>query len=66
MATVQRGKRISNDVNDNKTIVWSGQDKTLARIESAPLSDQDVNDLVDFLKSLSSDSLLARSKSGAP
>jgi cytochrome c peroxidase len=65
MATVQRGKRISNDVNDNKTIVWSGQDKTLARIESAPLSDQDVNDIVEFLKSLSSDSLLARSKSGA-
>ena len=65
MATVQRGKRISNDVNDNKTIVWSGQDKTLARIESAPLSDRDVNDLVEFLKSLSSDSLLARSKSGA-
>jgi cytochrome c peroxidase len=66
MATVQRGKRISNDVNDNKTIVWSGQDKTLARIESAPLSDRDVNDIVEFLKSLSSDSLLARSKSGAP
>lgn len=65
MATVQRGKRISNDVNDNKTIVWSGQEKTLVRIESAPLSDQDVNDIVEFLKSLSSDSLLARSKSGA-
>jgi cytochrome c peroxidase len=65
MATVQRGKRISNDVNDNKTIVWSGQDKTLARIEAAPLSDQDVNDIVEFLKSLSSDSLLAHSKSGA-
>jgi cytochrome c peroxidase len=64
MATVQRGKRISNDVNDNKTIVWSGQDRTLARIESAPLSDRDVNDIVEFLKSLSSDSLAARRKSG--
>jgi len=64
MATVQRGKRVSNDANDNQTIIWSSQDRTLARIESAPLSDRDVNDIVAFLKSLSSDSLLARSKSG--
>jgi len=63
MATVQRGKRLSNDINDNKTIVWSGQEKTLARIEAAPLSDRDVADIVEFLKSLSSDRLLARSKS---
>ncbi len=64
MATVQRGKRLSNDVNDNKTIIWSSQDRTLARVESAPLSDRDVEDIVAFLKSLSSDALLARSKAG--
>ena len=64
MATVQRGKRLSNDVNDNKTIIWSSQDRTLARVESAPLSDRDVDDIVAFLKSLSSDALLARSKAG--
>ncbi len=62
MATVQRGKRLSNDANDNKTIIWSSRDKTIARIEAAPLSDRDVNDIVEFLKSLSSDALLARSK----
>ncbi len=62
MATVQRGKRISNDINDNKTIVWSNQDKTLARLEAAPLSEHDVSDIVEFLKALSSDALLARSK----
>jgi cytochrome c peroxidase len=62
MATVQRGKRISNDASDNKTIIWSSRDKTIERVESAPLSDRDVNDIVEFLKSLSSDSLRARSK----
>lgn len=65
MATVQRGKRISNDANDNMTVIWSRQDKTIARIESVPLSDRDVNDIVEFLKSLSSDALAARNKSGA-
>jgi cytochrome c peroxidase len=63
MATVQRGKRISNDANDNKTIVWSSRDQTLMRIEAAPLNDRDVDDIVAFLKSLSSDSILARGKS---
>jgi len=63
MATVQRGKRVSNDANDNKTIVWSSQDKTISRIEAAPLSDRDVGDIVAFLQSLSSDKLLARSRS---
>jgi cytochrome c peroxidase len=62
MATMQRGKRISNDLNDNKTIVWSNREKTLARLEAAPLSDGDVNDIVEFLKALSSDKLSARSK----
>jgi cytochrome c peroxidase len=62
MATVQRGKRVSNDANDNKTIVWSSREKTISRIESTPLSDRDVDDIVAFLKSLSSDALLARSK----
>ncbi|MBI5889202.1 MAG: c-type cytochrome [Nitrosomonadales bacterium] len=65
MATVQRGKRVSNDANDNQTIIWSSRDRTLARIESAPLSDRDVDDIVVFLQALSSDRLLARSKSGA-
>jgi cytochrome c peroxidase len=66
MATVQRGKRISNDAKDTETIVWSQQEKTIARLEAAPLSERDVQDIVEFLKSLSSDSLAARRKAGAP
>lgn len=62
MATVQRGKTISNDGQGYKTIVWSAQDKTISRVESVPLSDRDVDDIVAFLKSLTSDSLLERSK----
>jgi len=64
MATVQRGKTISND--GDRTIVWSKQNRTISRIDSVALSDRDVDDIVAFLKSLSSDSLSARSKSGAP
>lgn len=62
MATVQRGKRIGDDLNDKQTLIWSNRDKTLARIEAAPLSERDVADIVEFLKSLSSDTLRARSR----
>ena len=64
MATMERGKTIGNDINDNKTMVWSKQDRTITRMESASLSEHDVDDIVEFLKSLSSDSLSARCKSG--
>lgn len=64
MATVQRGKRISNDPYGNRTIVWSKQDRTIARIGAVPLSDRDVDDIVAFLESLSSESLARRLKSG--
>jgi cytochrome c peroxidase len=64
MATVQRGKMIGND--GYRTVVWSKQDRTISRIDSVALSDRDVDDIVAFLKSLSSDSLSARNRSGAP
>ena len=66
MATVQRGKRVSNDLNGSRNVVWSKQDRTISRIESAPLSDRDVDDIVAFLKSLSSQSLTSRGRSGVP
>ena len=62
MATVQRGRKIGNDVNGNRRIVWSKQDRTISRIGPVPLSERDVQDIVAFLKSLSSDSLLARGR----
>jgi cytochrome c peroxidase len=63
MATVQRGRRIGNDAS--QAVVWSKQDRTITRIDFATLSDRDVDDIVAFLKSLSSDALAAR-KSGKP
>ncbi len=65
MATGQRGKRISNDVDGNRSVVWSKQNRTISRVESVALSDRDVDDIVAFLKSLSSESLSARSRSKA-
>jgi len=64
MATAQRGKRLGNDSKGGRIIVWSRPNRTISRIESVPLSDRDVDDIVAFLKSLSSDSLAARSSSG--
>ncbi|HCI13058.1 MAG TPA: hypothetical protein DFK12_03630 [Gallionellaceae bacterium] len=62
MATVQRGREIGNDANGNRRIVWSKQDRTIARVGSAPLSESDVDDIVEFLKSLSSESLALRNR----
>jgi len=64
MATGQRGKRISNDVDGSRSVVWSKQNRTISRVESVSLSDRDVDDIVAFLKSLSSESLAARSRPG--
>lgn len=62
MATGQRGKKLANDVGSHRTIIWSKQSRTISRVESVPLSDRDVDDIVAFLNSLSSDKLSARSK----
>jgi cytochrome c peroxidase len=61
MATVQRGKRIGNDAGE-RTVVWSKRERTISRVETVPLSERDVDDIVAFLKSLSSDTLSARGK----
>jgi cytochrome c peroxidase len=58
MATVQRGKRIGG--SSERTVIWSQQDRTISRVETAALSDRKVSDIVAFLESLSSDMLLAR------
>ena len=62
MATVQRGKRISKRSKGFKTVAYQGE--TPAHAGSATLSERDVDDIVAFLQSLSSDRLLARSKAG--
>jgi cytochrome c peroxidase len=64
MATVQRGRRIGNE--GGRTVVWSKQDRTITRIDNAVLSERDVEDIVAFLKSLSSDALVARGRAAKP
>ena len=66
MATVQRGKRVDKDNKETKAIVWSKRDRTISRVDSETLSERDVGDIVAFLKSLSSDTLVARNKSAVP
>ncbi len=62
MATVQRGRQIGDDANGSRRIVWSKQDRTISRTGTAPLSERDVDDIVAFLESLSSESLSSRSR----
>jgi cytochrome c peroxidase len=64
MATVQRGKRIVSRTNGYKTAAWTSRGNPLVRVDTGTLSERDVNDIVAFLQSLSSDRLLARSKAG--
>lgn len=64
MATVQRGRHIGNE--GGRAVVWSKQDRTITRIEKAILSDRDVDDIVAFLKSLSSDALAGRGRAAKP
>lgn len=64
MATVQRGRHIGNE--GGRTVVWSKQDRTITRSDKAVLSDRDVDDIVAFLKSLSSDALAARGRAAKP
>lgn len=61
MATVQRGRKVGNDAGERR-IVWSKQDRTITRAGPAPLSERDVDDIVAFLESLSSEPLAARSR----
>jgi cytochrome c peroxidase len=57
MATVQRGRRIGDDA---RRVVWSQRNRTITRVGTAPLSERDVDDIVAFLESLSSESLSRR------
>lgn len=60
MATVQRGRQVVAAGGDLRRVVWSAQDRTIARAGPEPLSERDVRDVVAFLESLSSEALAAR------
>ncbi|MFH2133984.1 MAG: cytochrome c peroxidase [Pseudomonadota bacterium] len=60
MATVQRGRQVVADGGGLRRVEWSARDKTITRVGPEPLSERDVQDVVAFLNSLSSESLAAR------
>ena len=59
MASTQLGR-------SGKRLAWLNDDKALAGVDRSPLSDRDVADIVAFLESLSSDSLVARRQQRQP
>jgi cytochrome c peroxidase len=60
MATAQRGKTLGD--SGYRSVVWSKQDRTISRVENVTLSERDVDDIVAFLRALSSDRLAARNR----
>jgi len=65
MASAQLGATVGANAAPPRSVVWSPQERVFKRIERRTLSDQDVEDIVAFLNSLSSDTLsaqLAKSK----
>jgi cytochrome c peroxidase len=64
MATAQRGKKIVSRTNGNKTAVLTSRANPIVRVDSGTLNEHDVSDIVAFLKALSSDRLMVRSKAG--
>lgn len=62
MASAQLGASIGPNAPPARSVEWSPADRAFKRIERRTLSDQDIEDIVAFLNSLSSDSLVAAQK----
>lgn len=60
MASAQLGATIGANAGPARTVVWSPADRAFKRVERRVVSDQDVEDIVAFLNSLSSDTLTAQ------
>ncbi|MCW8930859.1 MAG: cytochrome-c peroxidase [Gammaproteobacteria bacterium] len=52
MANAQLNKNISNNRSDDSEIYWSTESKQIFSTENQALDDGEINDIVDFLKSL--------------
>lgn len=59
MATVQRGRAVGGA--QTQQVVWSKRDRTIRRTGPQALSERDVQDIVAFLESLTSDAVRLRS-----
>lgn len=62
MATVQLGATLDQSPHGPRKIFWSAGDKTLAAIDRQALSKEDVADIAEFLRALTSDRLVAAAK----
>lgn len=64
MATAQLGATVSAATPPVRSVEWSPRERAFIRSERRALGDKEVADIVAFLESLTSDSLLAARKSG--
>lgn len=55
MARVQLNKTVSSDQETSRSIIWSDKNSRLLISEKNNLSDAEVSDIVEFLKSLAGD-----------
>jgi cytochrome c peroxidase len=57
MASAQLGRLMREDPRSGRFVVWSAPDRMLSSIDRSALTDQQVDDIVAFLKSLTGDRL---------
>jgi cytochrome c peroxidase len=62
MASAQLGRLTREDPRAGRFVVWSAPDRMLSSIDRSALSDQQVDDIVAFLRSLTGEALLAARK----
>ncbi|MRR10271.1 c-type cytochrome, partial [bacterium] len=60
MASAQLGRLTADDPRAGRFVVWSGEERVLGGVDRSTLSDRDVADIVEFLRSLSSERLVAQ------
>lgn len=60
MASAQLGATVGDNAAPARSVVWSPAERSFKRVERRTLSEQDVQDIVAFLQSLSSDTLTAQ------
>ncbi|MBI4986995.1 MAG: c-type cytochrome [Rhodocyclales bacterium] len=65
MASAQVGRRTRDDPDPGRYVVWSPPERVLSSVDRSALTDQQVDDIVAFLRSLSSATLAAARQPGA-
>jgi len=60
MASAQLGRLTADDPRAGRFVIWSGQERVLGGVDRSALGDQEVADIAAFLRSLSSERLVAQ------